>query len=330
MQAKKPAISILTPVWNGLPYIKEAVNSVLTQDFDDWELVISDNGSTDGTREYLDTLKDPRIRIYKQDRNLGINGNLNFLYSKPLSEISYCLCADDYLNPGTLKQVVKEWEQCSDDVAVVVFNWKDILRQKIKGQFSYENLPRIITPELSQLAFFLFGNFAGNLSNISTRSKAVLDAGGFDESYKMAGDFEIWARIARTRSMVLSDTQATHVRRHENTASNYMNKQGRMFKEQTIIYERLIDQLSSSGNFERQKLVDYFNIEVCSFHFRESIRHLLYSGRAKYLWTYVSANSKVFWPKWKRVVVSFPYALNEKGRLNLLVKMAGQMMVGVK
>ena len=72
-----PTISILTPVWNGLPYIKECVDSVFAQEFQDWELIISDNGSTDGTRDYLDTLKDQRVRIFKQEKNLGIDGNLN-------------------------------------------------------------------------------------------------------------------------------------------------------------------------------------------------------------------------------------------------------------
>jgi glycosyltransferase involved in cell wall biosynthesis len=330
MQPKKPAISILTPVWNGISYIKECVDSVLNQDFQDWEFIISDNNSTDGTREYLDSLKDPRIRVYKQEKNLGIDGNLNFLYSTPTSEIAYCLCADDYFNPGMLKKVVEEWEACPDDVAYIVFNWKEILLQNTIGQFTYDVLPRRVDPSLSQLAFFLFGNIAGNISNVSTRVKDVIDAGGFDESYRMAGDFEIWARIARTRSLILSDTESTYVRRHENTASNYMNKQGRMFKEVTIIYETLIDRLSNSGEFERQQLVDYFNIEICSFHYRESIRNLIYSGRIKYLMAYVSAESKVFWPKWKRIVVSFPYALYEKGRMNVLVKMASKMMVSVK
>jgi glycosyltransferase involved in cell wall biosynthesis len=326
MQQKKPAISVLTPVWNGLPYIKEAVNSVLSQDFDDWELIISDNGSTDGTRDYLDTLKDHRIRVYKQPTNLGIDGNLNFLYSVAKSDVSYCLCADDYFNPGVLKKVVEEWAKQPDDTAFIAFNWKDLMRQGLKAKYGYEVLPRVITPSFSQLAFFLFGNFPGNISNISTRVKDVVDAGGFDETYKMAGDFEIWSRIARTKSIGICDLQVTYVRRHENTASNYMNKQGRMFMEQIIIYEDLIERLSRSGNFDRQQLVDYFNIEVCSFHYRESMRNLLYSGRPKYLLSYIRLESKVFWPKWKRIIKNFPYALNEKGRMDVLIKMASKML----
>lgn len=330
MQAKKPAISVLTPVWNGMPFIKEAVDSVLNQDFQDWELVISDNGSTDGTRDYLKTLTDPRVRVFMQETNLGIDGNLNFLYSVAASDLAYCLCADDYFHKGTLASVVEEWKSFPEEVAFIVFNWKDVLRQKVKGKYAYDVLPRVVAPSLSQLAFLLFGNFPGNLSNISTRVRAIKDSGGFNESYKMAGDFEIWARIASTRSLALSDTQATYVRRHENTATNYMNKKGLLYNEQVIIYEELIDRLTRSGKFDRQQLIDYFNIEVNSFHYRESIKNILLGGRLNYLRYYLSSESKVFWPKWKRIFYNLPYAFDEKGRMVVLIKMAGQLMSNVR
>jgi glycosyltransferase involved in cell wall biosynthesis len=70
-----PAISILTPVWNGLPYIKECVNSVLAQDFQDWEMIVGDNASDDGTSEYLRTLTDPRIKVFRHDKNMGVCTN---------------------------------------------------------------------------------------------------------------------------------------------------------------------------------------------------------------------------------------------------------------
>lgn len=73
-----PAISILVPVYNGLPYFKECIDSVLAQNFYDWELFISDNGSIDGTREYLGTLTDPRIRIVLQKKKSGTLGKPQF------------------------------------------------------------------------------------------------------------------------------------------------------------------------------------------------------------------------------------------------------------
>jgi glycosyltransferase involved in cell wall biosynthesis len=269
MSLRKPAISIVTPVWNGLPYIKECVESVLTQDFQDWELIISDNGSTDGTRDYLDTLVDPRIQIFKQEKNLGIDGNLNFLFTKPSSDIAYTLCADDYLYEGAIGRIVKEWSLVPPDTGFIGFNWREVIKHSINAKYSYEVLPKVLRPGFAQLAFFLFGNLPGNLSNVSSKVSAVVASGGFDDDFRLAGDYEIWSRLSRTHTMVLSDTETCFVRRHEGVATNYLNKQGQLFNEHIRIYEIFVEELSDTCG--RQNLIDYFNVEVCSYHLRDSI-----------------------------------------------------------
>jgi glycosyltransferase involved in cell wall biosynthesis len=311
MSIKKPAISILTPVWNGLPYIKECVDSVLIQQFQDWEMIISDNGSTDGTRDYLDTLIDPRIQVFKQEKNLGIDGNLNFLFSKASTEIAYSLCADDYFYSDAISRIVNEWTLVPSDTAFIGFNWKEVMKHNINAKFSYDILPKTLRPGFAQLAFFLFGNLPGNLSNVSAKVACVTD-GGFDESFKMAGDFEIWARLSRKYTMVLSDTETCFVRRHEGVATKYLNKQGQLFNEHIRIYENLVEELSA--HLDRQKLVDYFNIELCSYHLRDSIKAILL-GSLSNIKGYLSMESQIFWPKWKRVLGCLPFALYENGRL---------------
>lgn len=323
MSLSTPAISILTPVWNGLPYIKECVESVFSQEFQDWELIISDNGSTDGTRDYLDTLTDKRVQIFKQDKNLGIDGNLNFLFSKARATICYCLCADDYFYPGGLQRVMHEWSIVEPETAFIGFNWKEVLKHDILARYSHEVLPKNLKPATSQLAFFLFGNLVGNLSNVSSKVEIVRTSGGFNERLRAAGDFEIWSRIARTNNMVLSDTETVFVRRHEGTATIYLNKQGQLFGEHITIYERLIQELSPV--YGREKLVNRFNIEICSFHLRESLRALLH-GQVTNIKMYLNIQSSIIWPKWKRFFVCLPFAVFETGREYVLVRMARNMM----
>ena len=318
-----PTISILTPVRNGLPYIKECVESVFMQDFQDWEFIISDNGSTDGTRDYLDTLKDPRVKIFKQEKNLGIDGNLNFLFTKANSLLAYTLCADDYFYPGALKLVLKEWETVSSDTAFIAFNWKEVVNHSTMARYSYEILPKNLDPAKSQLAFFLFGNIPGNLSNVSCKVDVIRTSGGFDERLTQAGDFEIWARITRTQGMVLSDTEISFVRRHENTATLYLNKQGQLFAEHISIYEKLVEQLSP--RFDRKKLINYFNLEICSFHLRHAIKAVIF-GHSANMKIYLSNKSSIFWPNWKRLFLCLPFALNETVRMRLLVAMAGKFI----
>jgi glycosyltransferase involved in cell wall biosynthesis len=323
MSLKKPAISIVTPVWNGLPYIKECVDSVLTQDYQDWELIISDNGSTDGTRDYLDTLADSRIQVYKQEKNLGIDGNLNFLFSKASAEIAYTLCADDYFYPGAIRKIVNEWSLVPADTGFIGFNWKEVIKHNINAKYSYETLPKTLRPGFAQLAFFLFGNLPGNLSNVSSKVSAVVGGGSFDEDFRLAGDFEIWSRLSRTHTMVLSDTETAYVRRHEGVATNYLNKQGQLFNEHIRIYEKFVDELAVYC--DRKKLIDYFNIEICSYHFRDSIKAVAY-GRLANIKRYLSVKSPIFWPTWKRVFGCLPFALYERGRLRYINSKAADLL----
>ena len=318
MALSKPAISIVTPVWNGLPYIKESVESVLSQHYQDWELLISDNGSTDGTRDYLDCLADPRIRVFKQEKNLGIARNFNFLFSKATAPNAYCLCADDHFLPGGLGKAVEVWNSVSSKTAFIAFDWKWILTHSNLSRYGYTVLPREVLPEISKLAFFLFGNITGNISNVSLNVSVVNNYGGLSENYKMAGDFEMLSRLSRTHNFILSEVKPAYVRRHESTASNYLNVRGEMFTEVVHVYETLIRELSP---YKREQLITFFNIQIGSFHLREAVKSALF-GRFTKLKSFVDAQSSILWPSWKRISICLPFALLEAMRMRLLILMA--------
>ena len=72
-----PKVSVLLPVYNAAPYLREAVDSILNQTFTDFEFLIIDDGSTDASGEIIETYRDPRIVYVKNERNLGLVGTLN-------------------------------------------------------------------------------------------------------------------------------------------------------------------------------------------------------------------------------------------------------------
>ena len=92
-----PQVSIGMPVYNGEPFIREALDSLLAQTFTDFELIISDNGSTDATeaicREYAE--KDMRIRYMRQRENRGAVTNFWFVLNEALGEYFMWAAADD-------------------------------------------------------------------------------------------------------------------------------------------------------------------------------------------------------------------------------------------
>lgn len=76
LNVSPPFVSVLLPVYNGMPYLSVAVNSLLSQTWVDYELIIVNDGSSDGSAAYLDSLHDHRVRVIHQD-NRGLAGALN-------------------------------------------------------------------------------------------------------------------------------------------------------------------------------------------------------------------------------------------------------------
>ena len=71
-------ISVVMPVYNTpIPFLKEAVESILNQTFGDFEFIIIDDGSTNDAKKYLEGLTDPRIRLIRNETNIGITKSLN-------------------------------------------------------------------------------------------------------------------------------------------------------------------------------------------------------------------------------------------------------------
>ena len=94
-----PALSICTPTYNGARYIAGAIESVLAQDFDDFELVICDDGSSDETPDVVRRYADPRIR-YLRFANAGQSGNFNRCIAEARGEFFVMLHDDDFFRPG--------------------------------------------------------------------------------------------------------------------------------------------------------------------------------------------------------------------------------------
>ena len=120
-----PKVSIGMPVYNGEKYIREAIDSLLAQTYTDFELVISDNASTDGTeaicREYMN--KDIRIKYIKQPMNIGACNNFNYLLEHARGNYFKWLAHDDYLEPFFLEMIIKYLDD-HDDVVLCMSDVK--------------------------------------------------------------------------------------------------------------------------------------------------------------------------------------------------------------
>jgi glycosyltransferase involved in cell wall biosynthesis len=95
---ENPRVSVLIPTYNRAGYLGEAVESVLEQDYGNFEVIVSDNGSTDGTGERMEKyLADPRVRYFRNEKNLGSGANYRrLLYEYAAGPLGHFLTDDDY------------------------------------------------------------------------------------------------------------------------------------------------------------------------------------------------------------------------------------------
>jgi glycosyltransferase involved in cell wall biosynthesis len=190
----KPRVTVLTTVYNGLPYLSEAIESILNQTYTNFEFLIIDDASTDASVECIKSYKDHRIRLVRNENNLGTSGNMNRGLS--LIETPYVVRLDQddvslskrieeqiaYLEKHPDIAIVCSWEQTIDSNGRKIRDWKRAIRNY--GDF---------------LGTVLLGLCPIWHPSIAFKKEVMIDAGGFNAEYARAEDFEVTTRIALKR-----------------------------------------------------------------------------------------------------------------------------------
>lgn len=112
--SERPLVTVLLPVHNGRDYLQDAIASVLRQTLTDFELLVIDDGSTDGSVDLIRAYDDPRIRLVVQEQNRGVADTLNHGLSLARGEFIARMDADDICRPERLERQVDLLRRCPD------------------------------------------------------------------------------------------------------------------------------------------------------------------------------------------------------------------------
>src|SRR4051794_16790184 len=178
-----PAISVVLSVHNGLPYLSECINSVLQQDFPDFELVIGDDGSTDESLALVTGFRDPRIQLISYGSQQGLFSTLNSLLGTVRSPIVQFLCHDDILEPHCLGVVTRFFaEHASVGWAFCKYTLMDASGHSLlRG--ALQDMPDVLDGWVCKQLFLYYGCIPGNLSSVSARTEHLRRHAGFDRSF---------------------------------------------------------------------------------------------------------------------------------------------------
>lgn len=212
-------VSVVLPVFNGERFLSECIRSVLDQGFEEFELLVSDDGSTDGSKRVIQGFSDSRLRCYPQQQNLGLFGNLNFLIRAARYPLVRILGQDDVLEAQCLAHEVAFFDQ-NPSVGMAYSKYIEIDEEGVEiSRTRLQDLPPVIEPRLSLQLLYYFGCMPGNISTVCVRRECFEEAGLFDETFHAAGDYEMWVRICQHRDLGIVHRHLVRLRSHRGQLS---------------------------------------------------------------------------------------------------------------
>lgn len=188
-------ISVIIPLYNKEDGIANALRSVLAQTYQDFEIVVVDDGSTDGSVAVVETFDDPRIRLIRQ-ANAGVSAARNRGIEEAKGEYVAFLDADDEWMPGFLAEIVtlqKEFPECKAQATNYVFNSCGVKSPTILRKLPFKGERGILTNyfEVASCSHPPVCSIC-----VCIERTLLQEIGGFPVGIKSGEDLLTWARIA--------------------------------------------------------------------------------------------------------------------------------------
>lgn len=225
------------PVYNAQKYLSEAIDSVLAQTFDDWELILINDGSTDRSKAIIERYRDSRIRYVENEQNMGLIATLNKGIDLCEGEYIARMDADDIAMPDRLSMQTDfldrhaDYVMCGTDAIVIDANGQQT--GKIK------NLCR---DALLQINLLFTNPFIHPTMLIRRR---ILINNRYNVHYRHTEDYELWCRLAKLGKVANLNAELLKYRWHNTNVSVVYNDIQQNLKDEII----------------RRKLYDVFGLE---------------------------------------------------------------------
>lgn len=184
-----PTISVIMSVYNGEKYLSEAISSVLSQDFSDFEFIIIDDGSTDKSLEVIKSFDDSRIKIVSR-KNRGLIKSLNEGIALARGYYIARMDADDVCLPNRFSVQLKAF---SDSNIALVGSWATKIDDTGKeiGVMNYP--PR----EYKEIKKFFIKHNPFIHSTVMIKKFIFKEVGLYKDEFKHAEDYELWSRVLK-------------------------------------------------------------------------------------------------------------------------------------
>jgi glycosyltransferase involved in cell wall biosynthesis len=218
----KPIVSVCVPTYNYARFLPDCIESILQQSISEWELIICDDCSTDGTHELLSqyAARDRRIRYIRNDCRLGMSPNLKNAADRAEAPYLKVLCADDWVTDRHLETMLSLMERHPH---VVLGTCAEIHTDSEGRPLAVQFLmgqPLSVITGTKMLNRMARGHGFGGNSSFTIRTSAYRALGGYDPTIAYGVDYELAARLCRVGDYLHTDQPLFYGRSHGDSSSS--------------------------------------------------------------------------------------------------------------
>ena len=198
MVERLPAISVCIPTYNGEKYIAQTIESILNQTFTDFEIIVSDDGSSDNTLEIVGSFNDPRIVRIDRLSKVGAEANWNNAVANASASLVKLVCQDDLLYSQCLEVEVETMSKSENQDVSFCFHLRDFVtpnsRKLRSHRVGYSNLQKYSKTEILKKMVRSGGNPIGEPMAVTMRKLSLNSAGKFRGDYVI--DLDMWSKLS--------------------------------------------------------------------------------------------------------------------------------------
>jgi len=209
-----PLVSVAVPVFNGMPFLDVAIESIIQQDYTNVEIIISDDGSSDDSRKLINNISDDRVVKLLNQQTVGIFGNLNRCIARSKGNYIQIMSQDDVMGMSYISGQLRSL-QMHPQAGFVYSGCRYIdANGNCFGDSSADGTPELIDQATYNWIASHFSALPASISSVMIPRTTINAVGMFDERYRVAGDVEYWNRISERFVVIRNPAMQIDIRTH--------------------------------------------------------------------------------------------------------------------
>lgn len=253
MENKQPLVSVIMNCYNSDKYLKDAINSVLSQTYQNWEIIFWDNQSTDKSAEIVKSYNDERIKYFYAPKHTMLGEARNLAVKQANGDwIGFLDCDDIWYN----NKLEVQFQNLPDDIGMIYSRMEFLLENSGLKTDMAKSISKNIYPKRKHLPSgdifdkLLFECFIP-LPSVLIKKDLFNQVGGINGSLKVAEDYDIFLKVANVSKVKVVDNVLCKYRVHENNLSH--SNMEKTFEESISLIQNYLPDLMAF------KAVNYWN-----------------------------------------------------------------------